>query len=139
MNLFKNELLKLNEEFYRAFENLDLKKMESIWSNTESVVCIHPGWEIIIGWTKIKESWHKIFSSESLLKFTIRNPRVNIFSDSGVVTCTEEIFVSTRDRIFQTFVASTNIFKEIDHGLKLIYHHSSPINSSDRNIELNYN
>ncbi|MBM4174589.1 MAG: nuclear transport factor 2 family protein [Ignavibacteria bacterium] len=135
----KNELIKLNEEFYSAFENLDIKKMETIWSNDDNAVCIHPGWEIIIGWQKIKDSWQKIFASDSLLKFTIRNPRVNVFENGGVVTCVEEIFVSTRDRISQTFVASTNIFKEYDTGLKLVYHHSSPINSSDRNIELNYN
>ncbi|MBU2444887.1 MAG: nuclear transport factor 2 family protein [Bacteroidetes bacterium] len=135
----KTEYIKLNEEFYRAFESLDIKKMEMIWINDENAICIHPGWEIIIGWNKIKESWMRIFTSDSLLKFTIRNPRVSMFSDGGVVSCVEEIFVSSRERISQTFIASTNIFRKTDAGLKLIYHHSSPINSNDREIELNYN
>jgi hypothetical protein len=133
------DYIKLNEEFYKAFENLDIKKMEEIWSNDENTICIHPGWEIIVGWNKIKDSWIRIFSSDSLMKFTIRNPRVNIFSNGGIVTCIEEIFVSSYDRISQTFVAATNIFKETSSGQKLIYHHSSPISSNDRKIELSYN
>ena len=37
------EVTKMNEQFYRAFENLDVGLMDSMWAHQEYVTCIHPG------------------------------------------------------------------------------------------------
>ncbi len=137
--LTTNEYLKINLDFYKAFENFNLEEMENIWAKVDEAVCIHPGWNILIGWESIRDSWTKIFENESLMKFTIRNPRVQLAVNSGIVTCIEEIFVTTNNTISQTFIASTNIFKKMNGKLKMVYHHSSPIFSSDRNLTLTYN
>jgi ketosteroid isomerase-like protein len=134
----KETLMEVNKNYYKAFENFDLDTMSQIWSNTDDVVCIHPGWDILIGWEKVREGWKKIFMEETLLKFTIRNPNTIILDDIGIVSCVEEIFISSRDTISQTFIATTNLFKATEQGIKLFYHHSSPILTTERNVKLTF-
>jgi ketosteroid isomerase-like protein len=134
----KETLMEVNKNYYKAFENFDLDTMSQIWSNTDDVVCIHPGWDILIGWEKVREGWKKIFMEETLLKFTIRNPNAIILDDIGIVSCVEEIFISSRDTISQTFIATTNLFKATEQGIKLFYHHSSPILTTERNVKLTF-
>lgn len=134
----RESLLEVNKNYYKAFENFDLDTMSQIWSNTDDVICIHPGWDILVGWEKVRESWKKIFMEETLLKFTIRNPNTIIWNDIGIVSCIEEIFISSRDTISQTFIATTNLFKNTSDGIKLFYHHSSPVLTNERNVKLTY-
>lgn len=134
----KEILLEVNKNYYKAFENFDLELMSQVWANTNDVVCIHPGWEILIGWEKVREGWNKIFMDDSFLKFTIRNTNTIILDNIGIVSCIEEIFVSAKDTISQTFIATTNLFKETQDGLKLFYHHSSPVLTNERNLTLTF-
>lgn len=134
----KDALLEINKSYYKAFENFDLETMSQIWSNSDDVVCIHPGWDILVGWEKVEDGWKKIFMEESVLKFTIRNPHIIILNGLGIVSCIEEIFISSRDTISQTFIATTNLFKETNNGIKLFYHHSSPVLTNERNVKLTY-
>lgn len=134
----REALLEVNKNYYKAFENFDIETMSQIWSNTDDVICIHPGWDILVGWERVKEGWKKIFMEETLLKFTIRNPNTIIWDNIGIVSCIEEIFISSRDTISQTFIATTNVFKETEQGLKLFYHHSSPVLTNERNVKLTY-
>lgn len=134
----RDALLEVNKSYYKAFENFDLDAMSQIWSNTDDVICIHPGWDILVGWDKVLNGWKNIFMEETLLKFTIRNPNTIILNEVGIVSCIEEIFISSKDTISQTFIATTNLFKHTEQGLKLFYHHSSPILTSERNVRLTY-
>ncbi len=134
----KDALLEINKSYYKAFENFDIETMSQIWANTDDVVCIHPGWDILIGWEKVKEGWNKIFMEETLLKFTIRNPNVIIRDRVGIISCIEEIFISSRETISQTFIATTNLYQETENGLKLFYHHSSPVLTNERNLKISY-
>jgi hypothetical protein len=40
----REAVIEANREFYRAFESLDLEKMERVWMRDAAIVCIHPGW-----------------------------------------------------------------------------------------------
>ncbi len=57
----RESLLEVNKSYYKAFENFDLDTMSQIWSNTDDVICIHPGWDILVGWEKVRESWKKFY------------------------------------------------------------------------------
>jgi SnoaL-like domain len=72
------EITKLNGELYCAFESLSIEKMEKLWNHDENVVCIHPGWDLFIGWLAIRESWKTIFSNTEMIRFTIKNTKINI-------------------------------------------------------------
>ena len=45
-----------NASFYRAFEALDLRAMEDVWSHGEHVQCVHPGWPLLTGWESVRAS-----------------------------------------------------------------------------------
>jgi ketosteroid isomerase-like protein len=78
-----------NERFYRAFESLDLARMEQIWAHGSHVACIHPGWSRLHGWEEVRRSWAAIFQSTTEMRFTITDVRVEVRGDLGWVHCGE--------------------------------------------------
>ena len=43
-----------NQRFYDAFGALDIQMMDDLWDTTASALCVHPGWEPIVGWETIR-------------------------------------------------------------------------------------
>src|SRR5436190_23111071 len=92
------QVQKINCEFYNAFENLSIQRMERLWKHGENVVCIHPGWDLFTGWLAIRESWITIFSNTEMIRFTITNTKVRIFDNKiAVVVCLENIETTLAD------------------------------------------
>jgi SnoaL-like domain len=61
-------VLRANERFYEAFEQLDIEAMSVVWLHSNRARCIHPGWRTLRGWSAIKESWIAIFSNTEEIK-----------------------------------------------------------------------
>ena len=124
------DLENANAQFYNAFEKVSINMMENIWSHNDDCICIHPGWEMFIGWLAIRESWLTIFSNTENLKFTITNTKIKLYEDvAGIITCVENIKMIINERKIFTGVVATNIF-EYDGDQRrwlLVYHHGSPI------------
>ncbi len=124
------DLENANAQFYDAFEKVSINMMENIWSHNDDCICIHPGWEMFIGWLAIRESWLTIFSNTENLKFTITNTKIKLYEDIvGIITCVENIKMIINERKIFTGVVATNIF-EYDGDQRrwlLVYHHGSPI------------
>ena len=119
-----------NAQFYDAFEKVSISMMENIWSHNDNCICIHPGWEMFVGWLAIRESWMTIFANTENLKFTITNTKIRLYEDVvGVITCVENIKMILNERKVFTGVVATNIFEyDVNHRrLLLVYHHGSPI------------
>lgn len=119
-----------NYQFYDAFENVSISMMENIWSHNDNCICIHPGWEMFVGWLAIRESWMTIFANTENIKFTITNTKIRLYEGIvGVVTCVENIkMILNEGKVFNGVVA-TNIF-EYDSNQErflLVHHHGSPI------------
>ncbi|MFL6330810.1 MAG: nuclear transport factor 2 family protein [Nitrososphaeraceae archaeon] len=126
------EVDKVNAEFYRAFESLSIERMERLWKHDENIACIHPGWDLFIGWLAIRESWITIFANTEMIKFTITNPKIRIFDNNkiAVVVCLENIETTAADRRpIKIGIIATNIFErneQLNQWL-LIHHHGSPV------------
>ena len=119
-----------NAEFYDAFENVSINMMENIWIHNDNCICIHPGWEMIVGWLAIHESWMTIFANMKNLKFTITNTKTRLYEDIvGILTCVENINMIQNERKIHTGVVATNIFEYDDKQKKwlIVYHHGSPV------------
>ncbi|HEU5460744.1 MAG TPA: nuclear transport factor 2 family protein [Nitrososphaeraceae archaeon] len=119
-----------NNEFYDAFEKVSISMMDNIWSHNDNCICIHPGWEMFVGWLAIRESWMTIFANTENIKFTITNTKIRLYEGIvGVVTCVENIkMILNEGKVFNGVVA-TNIF-EYDSNQErflLVHHHGSPI------------
>ena len=48
------DVLEANAAFYRAFESLDVKRMEEVWLRAPYIKCVHPGWGLLVGSVDIR-------------------------------------------------------------------------------------
>ena len=39
-----------NQRFYDAFGSLDMDQMDGVWEQSDRALCVHPGWQPIVGW-----------------------------------------------------------------------------------------
>jgi ketosteroid isomerase-like protein len=128
-----SEVEEANLRFYRAFETLDMNRMDAVWLHTERALCIHPGWPLIVGWAAIRSSWETIFANTTEMRFTIEDARGGGGSDLAWVTCTENILADVQGRVSVTSLLATNIFARAPEGWRMIHHHASHVlGSADR-------
>ena len=123
-------LIRANEVFYEAFEALDLDRMKDVWSCGERDVCIHPGWEMLIGWSEIRDSWRAIFANTGYMRFRASDVKIRLSDEFGWVSCIENIFSVIDGHTIHSRVACTNLFLQADGRWQMILHHGSPIASA---------
>src|SRR2546428_14027422 len=87
-----------NASFYRAFEALDLRAMEDVWSHDDHVQCVHPGWPLLTGWGAVRASWEAIFANTQEMSFTLPHLRPAGARDPARVPCPEDIPSGTPGR-----------------------------------------
>ncbi len=121
------EVTQMNEQFYRAFENLDVGLMDSIWAHEEYVTCIHPGWSIRVGWPAVRDSWVVIFNNTFSMEFELTELQVQVAADIAWVICTENISSRVGESPQTSRVVATNLFERIGEEWKIIHHHGSPL------------
>jgi len=123
------QVQKINSEFYHAFENLSIERMEGLWKHEDNVVCIHPGWDLFTGWLAIRESWIAIFRNTEMIKFIITNTKLRVFDNLAVVVCLENIETLVNGEIVRLGVIATNIFEQMEKQWLLIHHHGSSVSN----------
>jgi len=123
------QVQKINSEFYHAFENLSIERMEGLWKHEDNVVCIHPGWDLFTGWLAIRESWIAIFRNTEMIKFIITNTKLRVFDNLAVVVCLENIETLVNGEIVRLGVNATNIFEQMEKQWLLIHHHGSSVSN----------
>jgi ketosteroid isomerase-like protein len=122
-----------NLAFYRAFETLDLARMDAVWLHDERAQCVHPGWPLIVGWSAIRQSWEAIFANTTEMRFTISDARVALGGDLAWVTCTENILSDVQGRVSVTSLLATNVFERAAGSWRMVHHHASHVlGSADR-------
>ena len=116
-------LREANARFYEALSALDLDAMERLWLHAAHVRCVHPGWELLIGWAAVRASWEGIFENAERLAVEAGDVQVRVEGSLGWVGCVERI--STREGV--SFTAATNLFQRTDDGWRMVLHHASMI------------
>ena len=58
-----------NAEFYAAFETADLGRMRNVWMDDDTTSCVHPGWRVLRGTSRIMRSWAAIFANTPYIQF----------------------------------------------------------------------
>jgi ketosteroid isomerase-like protein len=120
------ELRAVNERFYRALEELDLEEMNRIWLHEPWVRCIHPGWDVLVGWGQVRESLEQIFASTGWMRVTPTECDVHVFGDVGMVACAENITASRDSDVGVAVAQATNLFRRTPEGWRMFHHHASP-------------
>src|SRR5207244_10860044 len=75
-----------NENFYRAFESLDVKQMEKVWAKESPMQRGHPAWRILRGWHVVMESWRRIFENTPMIRFLLTDVAVEIRGNTASLT-----------------------------------------------------
>ena len=121
------EVTRANQEFYQAFESLDIARMDRIWAQQEYVTCIHPGWTLRISWPAVRDSWVLIFNNTFSMKFDLTEIQVQVAGDVAWVICTENITSRQGDTTQESRVLATNLYERVGEQWKIIHHHGSPV------------
>lgn len=117
----------VNDAFYQALQSLDLARMEDVWWHEDWVRCLHPGWELLSGWEKVKESWSSIFGSTVQLRVSIRDPLVSVVGDAAWVSCIEQVTSMLETDFTTARVQATNIFVRRKGHWRMVHHHTTPL------------
>ena len=120
-----------NAELYAAFEEGDVDRMEAVWDDAEDVRCVHPGWPLLRGRSRVLRSWSVIMANTSYIQFFLTAVETSVDGDVAVVTCEENILTAVADPDGtlspSAKVVSTNIFRRRPDGWRLWVHHGSPV------------
>jgi ketosteroid isomerase-like protein len=120
-------VLAANEAFYRAFESLELARMEQVWLRDQRIACVHPGWRRLTGWGPVMTSWERIFQSAFEMQFELRDAVVTVRGDLAVVLVEEVLTQRGYDGASRSQVIATNVFERADGVWLMTLHHGSPI------------
>lgn len=123
----REAIIEANRAFYRAFESLELERMEAIWLRDPRIVCIHPGWRGLVGWGPIMNSWARIFDSAFEMKFDLGDINVTMNDDLAVVVVEENLMQRGYDGSSRSQVLSTNVFERLGNAWMMVVHHGSPV------------
>ena len=121
------EVLKINEMFYKALGTRNLELMDQVWVKDSRAGCVHPGWIMLSGWQAIRQSWENVFDPNDQVDIRLSNITVEIKGDVAWVACIQQLIYINRDPIGINMSQSTNIFERHDSGWLMILHHASPI------------
>ena len=123
----EEEVLAANRTFYTALRNLDLAQMEQVWLHADWVKCLHPGWELLMGWEEIRASWENIFRSTEQMMVSVSRPLVHVARDAAWVCCLENVTTASQKTFSTALVEATNIFVRHGSGWLLVHHHTTPV------------
>ncbi len=121
------EVTRANQEFYEAFENLDIARMDRMWAQQEYVTCIHPGWTLRVGWPAVRDSWVLIFNNTFSMAFELTELQIQVAGDVAWVVCTENITSRQGEQSQGNRVLATNLFEKTGDRWFIIHHHGSPV------------
>ncbi len=114
-------------EFYRVFAAGDLDGMLRVWAEVDSVVCVHPGQETLVGQSSVAESWRDILGPASGFDIVYQCVARYESGDLALHTGVEQLRVDDEEVASLTV---TNGFLRTEKGWRMIYHHAAPIHAS---------
>jgi hypothetical protein len=116
-----------NESFYRCIEALDLDAMDRLWLHDEWVRCVHPGWDVLVGWSAVRRSWQTIFANTQWMRIVPTNVDVVVFDDVAIVSCAENMTAADGAEVGVAVAQATNLFRNTAAGWRMIHHHASGV------------
>ncbi len=106
----EQDVREANRRFYQAFAALDLERMDEVWAHEDWVECVHPGWDLLLGWDEVRESWARIFTSTRRVKVDLSSVWVHVEGKVGWVACTEHVTSTFEHGFDEALVQAMNLF-----------------------------
>ena len=123
----EEEVLAVNRTFYTALHTLDMSLMAQVWLREDWVKCLHPGWDLLVGWDEVHRSWEEIFRSTEQMMVSISRPLVHVAGDVAWISCLENVTTAYQNDFSSALVEATNIFQRRQGRWLLVHHHTTPL------------
>lgn len=121
------EVFRVNERFYQAVSDQSLRAMGKVWLQEPWVQCVHPSWELLTGWERIRKSWATIFRNTEHMKIRASEVSIRVNGDFAWVSCLENIESYRNANFSRSQAQGTNLFFRVKGKWTLVHHHASPI------------
>ena len=98
--------------------------MSDCWEHSERVVCTHPGWPSLHGWSKVAASYYAIFSNPSRQQLILTDAHAAANGETAWVRVDENLLGPSMGHT----VSALNLYVR-DHAgrWKLVAHHGSGV------------
>jgi ketosteroid isomerase-like protein len=116
-----------NRQFYKILDSASLEAMDQIWLHEDWVRCVHPGWDVLIGWKDVRESWDKIFQGDQKMRVSPDDVSVCPIGGAALVTCIENIILFQGADFDSRQTIATNVFINKEGRWLMAHHHASAI------------
>ena len=116
-----------NEAFYAAFAAGDFDAMSALWAVESPVLCIHPGWRVLVGREIVLESWRIILSNGEGARIECVDPEAHMFGNTALVTCTEVIEGNA--------LVTTNVFVKENGRWLMVHHQAGPTAEAPKKVD----
>lgn len=113
------DVIAANAAFYEAFAARDVEAMETLWSSSASVVCVHPGWAPLRGKAQVMESFRGIFANPRGPIVRASRASAHIFGETAFVVCFETVGGAR--------LVATNVFVRERGEWLVVHHHAGPV------------
>jgi ketosteroid isomerase-like protein len=121
----------VNAALYAAFEDGDVDRMQAVWDDGDDVRCVHPGWPMVTGKSRVMRTWSVLMANTTYIQFFLTNVETAVSGDIAIVTCEANILTSLDDTdgglSGGARVVATNIFRRRGDTWRLWLHHGSPV------------
>jgi ketosteroid isomerase-like protein len=125
MNAVYDSAAAVEVAFYSAFERADFPGMMAVWAADESVFCVHPLGQLLVGHDAVAASWLALFEHGPGMRFTIRPEQIIATAELEIRIVAEIIHVPREPQPRPPMIAS-NAYRRIGPGWRMVSHHASP-------------
>jgi len=115
----RERVLFANDAFYNAFARGDLITMDSLWSRSVPVCCIHPGWPALRNRDSVMQSWESILGSGGAGSIRATVIDLLLHDRLGIVICQETIGSNV--------LVATNVYRFEQNQWLVCHHHAGAI------------
>ena len=123
----EEEVLNANRAFYAALRALDISQMAHVWLHADWVKCLHPGWDLLVGWEEVRGSWEEIFHSTEQIMVAISRTLMHVAGDVAWISCLENVTTAYQNDFSSALVEATNIFQRYQGRWLMVHHHTTPL------------
>ncbi len=111
------------QAFYDAFRAGNLTAMREIWAAHDSIYCIHPRGEPLLGREAVLNSWRDILGRGSV-GIHAEPVSSSVGANLAIHLVTEQLL--DPDGRIVGLVLATNVYELTDQGWRMLMHHASP-------------
>ena len=116
-----------NVAFYAAFERLDYEAMAALWARSVQVSCVHPGWDLVLGYDAVMQSWRGIFDGTSEIHFRSEDTQVTAGSGMGWVVSREILATTVQGLPVENSLSTINTYVLESGVWRIAHHHAAPL------------